>query len=66
MFWNSRALETRSRTSSADILHQGSRVTLWEACSRAASVDCENDRELAELFEDVIPVHKVTELEAGR
>ena len=52
--------------SSDENLPQGSRVTLREACSRAASVDCEKDRELAVWFELVIPVHKVAELEADR
>ena len=56
----------KSRRSSAEILHQGSRVTLREACSRAAPVDCEKSRELAVWIEFAIPVRKVAELEADK
>ena len=56
----------RPRRSSDENLHQGSRVTLREACSKAASVYCVTSRELAVWFELVIPVRKVDELEADR
>ena len=39
-------------------------MTLWAACSSAASFDDRHDEKPAVTYEIVIPVHKVAELKA--